>query len=425
MNKKMGLFLCIMVTTNHIYSQESLSATEPEQSSELFDTENFHSDQDHVTLDDKEPSEDDKEHSDRQNEADHEEGHTPGQLQEIANDEANKDLVGLLDTLETGAKKTDVSFDNSHENKNANPTESIEEPALEGIDTVDLDQPQGNWLFKRIWWERAEARYEKIKKKIEEIFENRMIFFEKKSELEKNILDPFYLKIGMGQGELQAILTDRIQTLEKERDKKGSLSPQERDILAMLEKERETLDQLMADVQAIDDIDSRFDEALSLLLDQMKTIRAYDMQAWQAFKEIARVVDDEKARQLYYTVETSWRNVKDIGDYLSNSFTAHFDELVSTARAQTERISQTLAALKEKGIDFKKQVEQLIEPKPVEKKEQTKEDLDDQESEEEQGLVSQYIINPALAAWNGIVSVVTWPYYALFGSQEEELEQED
>ena len=30
-----------------------------------------------------------------------------------------------------------------------------------GIDTVSLEDPQGNWLFKRIWWERAEDAMKK------------------------------------------------------------------------------------------------------------------------------------------------------------------------------------------------------------------------------------------------------------------------
>lgn len=422
MNKKIGyIFFVVVATMSYSYSQQSPDETEYDEdfSADAFDMN--HDEQ-------PEPNHLKDINDDELN--GHDEQHSPNQLQKIATDEANKDLVGLLDTLESGSKKHDVSFDQHDENASTK-TENIstemsketEEPAIEGIDTVDLEQPQGNWLFKRIWWERSEARYEKIKKKIEEIFENRMVFFEKRSELIKNILDPFYLKIGMGQGELQAILTDRIQTLEKEREKKGTLTAQERDMLAILEKERETLEQLMMDVQAIGDIESRVDESLSLLLEQMRAIRSYDMQAWDAFKEIARVVDDEKARQLYYVVETSWRNIKDIGDYLGHSFAAHFDQLMFTAQEQTARVSQVLAALKEKGIDFKKQVEQIMEPTLVEKIE--KEAVEEEEEPEEQGFFSSYILNPLSAAWNGIVSVVTWPYYALFGSKEEEPEQEE
>jgi hypothetical protein len=297
---------------------------------------------------------------------------------------------------------------------------ALEEPSIEGIDTVDLEQPQGNWLFKRIWWERAEARYEKIKKKIEEIFEHRMIFFTKRSELYKNILDPFYLKIGMGQGEFQAILTELLESIEKEKEKKGVLTLPEREIFARLTAERDSLAQLSTDLHNIGLFEQQVDASLNQLLEQINAIRGYDRQAWDAFKEIARVVDDQQARQLYYKVETTARNIKDIGDYLENSFSAHFDELVSSIKEQTDRVTAMVAALKEKGIDFKKQVEMLTSPKsaPVKKEIEAEE-----EEPEEQGFFSSYIISPLSAAWNGIVSVVTWPYHALFGSKEEDEEE--
>src|ERR1700733_9711008 len=78
------------------------------------------------------------------------------------------------------------------------------EPSTEspvGIDTVSLEDPQGNWLFKRIWWERAEERYEKIRLLVDAIWESRTIFFIKRNELDRNVLDPFYLNIGVSQGE--------------------------------------------------------------------------------------------------------------------------------------------------------------------------------------------------------------------------------
>src|SRR5579872_3599284 len=50
-----------------------------------------------------------------------------------------------------------------------------------GIDTVSLEEPQGNWLFKRIWWERAEERYEKIRNLVTAIWESRTQFFNKRN----------------------------------------------------------------------------------------------------------------------------------------------------------------------------------------------------------------------------------------------------
>jgi hypothetical protein len=77
--------------------------------------------------------------------------------------------------------------------------EETEMQAPAGIDTVSLENPQGNWLYKRIWWERAEERYEKIRLLVDAVWESRTIFFVKRNELDRNVLDPFYLNVGIGQ----------------------------------------------------------------------------------------------------------------------------------------------------------------------------------------------------------------------------------
>src|SRR5438105_2755246 len=49
----------------------------------------------------------------------------------------------------------------------------VEQIKPEGIDTVSLEDPQGNWLFKKIWWERAETLYGKIREAVTSIWESR------------------------------------------------------------------------------------------------------------------------------------------------------------------------------------------------------------------------------------------------------------
>lgn len=434
MNRKIGMFfLSVTLMVNDSYSQEAFDAYGDDTTEQLELTPS-----DQLTLS----------HDDKADTHDYE--HTSDDLKQIAEHEANNDLSKFpemldekkptMDEANSDLIKSPEVFDekkstidalqpsiNVSADSDSQAVEPEDDSVIEGIDTVDLDQPQGNWLFKRIWWERSEARYEKIKKKIEEIFENRMIFFEKRSELVKNILDPFYLKIGMGQGEFQAILEDYIHRLEAEREKKGSLTPQEREMLTKLDNEREALEQLVVDVQAIGEVENRVDESLSRLLEQLGAIRRYDKQAWDAFKEIARVVDDEKARQLYQVVDTALNNIKDIGDYLEHAFAAHFDQLIATAKEQTERVTTIVAGLKEKGIDLKKRIDQLINQQSATKKEQEKKAQEkkvakEEAPEEEQGFLSSYILNPLATAWDGVVWVVTWPYYALFVQKEEQLE---
>jgi len=104
--------------------------------------------------------------------------------------------------------------------------EEMAEPA--GIDTVSLEDGQGNWLFKRIWWERAQDLYEKIRERVNAVWESRTRFFVQRNELDRSVLDPFYMSIGMGQGELQIILNELEDFFHKERERTGDLSSNER-----------------------------------------------------------------------------------------------------------------------------------------------------------------------------------------------------
>jgi hypothetical protein len=302
----------------------------------------------------------------------------------------------------------------------ADTEEDVVLPEIEGIDTVDLESPQGNWLFKRIWWERAEQKYEKIRAIVQSIFESRMRFFSTRNEVDKSILDPFYIGIGLSQGELQALLDQLIATLEKEREDQGALDANERSVLNAVRNEREMLEQMHKDVMAINQLDRDIDDALSQLMEQINRVRGYDSEAWQAFKEIARVLDDTKARELYYRVDTAGRNIKDIRTYIDVSYAPHFDQLVVTVREQVDRVQSTVAALKEKGIDFKMQVERLTKA-PVAQEEE-------QEEEESGGIISS-IFSAIGSFFSSIWGIIRWPYDLIFGGggqvEEVEIEEED
>ena len=192
-------------------------------------------------------------------------------------------------------------------------TEKQEKPI--GIDTVSLENPQGNWLFKRIWWERAEERYEKIRLLVDAVWESRTIFFTKRNELDRNVLDPFYLNVGIGQGELQTILAELLDFFEKHREEQGSLTEQERMLYENIETEEESLKQLKLDIEAIANLDHAIDDALGTLMNQINRVRQFERQAWDNFKEIAHILNDTKARELYYMIEGAARNIKNINIY--------------------------------------------------------------------------------------------------------------
>jgi citrate lyase gamma subunit len=302
----------------------------------------------------------------------------------------------------------------------AMPAQGDEEPLpeIEGIDTVDLDSPQGNWLFKRIWWERAEQKYEKIRGIVQSIFESRMGFFSLRNDVDKSVLDPFYIAIGLSQGELQMLLDQLVQALEKEREDKGALDANERAALSAIRQEGEMIEQMHKDVMAINQLDRDIDDALSQLMEQVNRVRGYDSEAWQAFKEIARVLDDTKARELYYQVDTAGRNIKDIKTYIDTSFAPHFEQLVKTVREQVERVQQSAVALKEKGVDLKLQVERTTKG-PVSR-------AGEQEEEEEEvsGGFFSSIFSAIGSFFSSLWGIIRWPYDLIFGGSGSDVDED-
>jgi hypothetical protein len=297
--------------------------------------------------------------------------------------------------------------------------EKEEEEPRRGIDTVSLEEPQGNWLFKRVWWERAEDRYGKIRALVDKIWESRTTFFIKRNELDRKVLDPFYVSIGVGQGELQIIITELNDFFEKERERQGDLSEQERTLYETLVVEQEALKQLKADVESITALDRALDDALGMLMDQINRVRQFEKQAWDNFKEIAHLLSDTKARELYYMIEGAGRNIKNISTYLEQDFLNHFTKLIDQAKKHITRVTQQINALKEKGVDFKRQVDRIAQQEAENKQKQMAQELAEEEEvrpKPKKGWIDWTLSLPK-NIWDYIVGIVQIPYNMIFGKK--------
>lgn len=296
------------------------------------------------------------------------------------------------------------------------------EEELVGIDTVSLEDPQGNWLFKRIWWERAEDRYGKIRDLVNSIWESRTTFFVQRNDLDKKVLDPFYLSIGMGQGELQVILSELDEFFQKEREKDGDLNEQERTLYTTLEEEQESLRQLKSDVESISNLDHAIDDALGTLMDQINKARQLEKQAWENFKEIAHVLSDVKAREVYYMMDGAGKNIKNISMYLEKDFTNHFGRLISEAKKHTARVLDQIKSLKEKGVDFKRQVDRLAQQEEQDRQAKLAQEAQEEEDAikpkpKKQGWIDWAISLPGVI-WESLVALISISYDMIFGGKK-------
>lgn len=309
--------------------------------------------------------------------------------------ETQEEQTPELPTIEEEAEKIDIPE---------------EEPIIEeepvGIDTVSLENPQGNWLFKRIWWERAEERYEKIRLLVDSIWESRNTFFYERNQLDRTVLEPFYMNIGIDRGELQAILSEIGDFLEKHHDQEH-LSEQEQ----ILASEEETLKQLKRDIDMITSLDQAIDEALGTFMNQINRVRNYEAEAWKNFREIARILNDTRARELYYMIEGAARNIKTISNYLEQEFFTHFHKLVDETKTRVARVQSQMDALKEKGVLFQKQAEQIVQQITQEEVEQEEEEV---KPKPKLGWID-WTLSGISSVFEYVWSVIRLPYDLIFG----------
>jgi hypothetical protein len=275
-----------------------------------------------------------------------------------------------------------------------------EEIEIKGIDTVDINEPKGNWLYKRIWWEKAERTYEKIKQLTDKILESRMNFFVKRNELDRQIVE-FYSDLGFKQGELSELISFSMRQLEQERKTEGSLSEKEREFLELLTQEKNNIEQLQQGNQNILKIDRALEDALMKLVEQLNQAKYYEQQAWEHFKAINRELSDKKARELFYSMDTYWRNLNSINGYLSDAFAKYFDQLGEKLQEETDKIKTNAQALSEKGISLELQATAMKKECKI----PAKEEAQPEEPEQPAGLLGSlwgWITAPFSAVSSGL-----------------------
>jgi uncharacterized protein YoxC len=233
--------------------------------------------------------------------------------------------------------------------------EKIVEP--KGIDTVDIKEPEGNWLFKRIWWEKSKEVYGKIRDRVDKIIESRMHFFKERVKLDREVIDPFYVEIGLDQGALQESVNFYLGLLQKDQEKDGELSPSAQEKILALQEEKAAVTKLGETVKTVQDLSQKLDDALERLMSQINLARSYEGEAWQRLDQIAEELNDKKAREHYYAIATLWRNVKDIGNYIQGPFAQHFIKLAQTSVQSVQNIKSIAGMLAQKGFALKERIE--------------------------------------------------------------------
>jgi hypothetical protein len=244
------------------------------------------------------------------------------------------------------------------------------------VDTFE-QEGSGNWLLKRVWWEKTEGVYESIKQVFNEIMSARMDYISQRNRLDRE-LDVSYGQIGLEEGELQDIIDYCLDFVKKEKPEQGFLSKQQEDLYSALQHKQHDLEQIKLDLKALQAVDQKIDEALDTLFKQIDVANQYEQKAWDNFKEIARELNDKIARKSYYETEGLLKDVQSVHSYITSQFSSYFNQIVQTARTHSQSISSQVQTLKQAGVDLKKEAGALEQAQEAER---LKKELAEQDKE--------------------------------------------
>ena len=83
------------------------------------------------------------------------------------------------------------------------------------------------------------------------------------------------------------------------------------------------MEALKANVNTINALENSIDDVLAKLMETINRVREYEQEAWQNFKDIARLLDDRKAKEMFYKIDATWRNVTSLKEYIQTRTLYH------------------------------------------------------------------------------------------------------
>ena len=238
------------------------------------------------------------------------------------------------------------------------PAEGSGNPDVDGLhegnlDTTGIDiNGSGNWLKKRIIYQQAQTEFDEVLESVSKVVDMRMQFSNEVSAIGHKI-DEFYETVDFDKGQLDDKFKEILAALDVEQKLRGDLSEKERELQTAIKQQMTSIDQLGRNIKSIGDLDSKIDQTLMQAFKTIDECRDYEAKAWTTFKLIGKEIDDKKARNLYYEINNFKQNIDQKSNYLSSSLLPYLHNvLVAKIESNISKINDSIAQLKQKGIDL-------------------------------------------------------------------------
>jgi len=222
------------------------------------------------------------------------------------------------------------------------------------LDTLGVDD-SGNWVEKRVYWERAEEAFGKIININAQVSQQQLQYFGTRNDVDKQ-LDIDRCELGLNESEFTKVLDYLLDILQLDQNQNEA---NKNDFKITVLDNQDQLLLLQTSLQQLKQLDSDMDSVIIKVIDQVQKCNEYERKAWEDFKQIGRVLNDESARKLYYQVASYRKNSKLILNYLKTDLKNSCESLISRVKIKLSQIKKITSELKDAGIDLKYELKAL------------------------------------------------------------------
>ena len=243
-------------------------------------------------------------------------------------------------------KKPEKKLESSAQNQTGDDSQKSMMPKT--LNTLGQDD-SGNWVLKRVWWEKAEKVFGTIMSYNSQVSDQQMNYFGARNDVDKQ-LDEGKRKLNLSLLDISKVISYLLGLV-------GSETVSEADeagnsFKGTVLENKEKLESLQADIELLHKLDEDLDSVIVKVIDQTHKCSDYEAKAWEDFKQIGRVLNDMKAKELYGQVVNYRKNIKAVLSYLQNDLKSSFDALMAQAKNKISDIEKVTKELHSGGIDL-------------------------------------------------------------------------
>lgn len=254
----------------------------------------------------------------------------------------------------------------------------------EFVPEVNTNQEGGNWVQKRIWWEQAEASFAQLTQDNNQVLQIQADYFKQRTIVEKQ-LDTVLCDLNVTRKDLVNFIdkllefTSVMSTIETTIAVTGKSNATDSNtgnntgnntsmrLKNLAISQQAGLENIKVYLINLTLIDDALDQVLTELNKHIALCQDYEKQAWDDFKEIGRILNDKKAKALFYQVDGYQKNIQKILEYVSGPLKKFFDDQVSKTKKNCEDLNQELKQLAAGGLDLRLELDIIAGriPEPV------------------------------------------------------------